>query len=105
MIREHDSTSPDTNRLGSRSDVSNDDGCGCAGDADHVVMLGQPVTVVVPTFGMLGEIQRIPESLRGSRASGHESEIQNGKTRHEPKSFGSEPLSTIRLTDHSFGRD
>ena len=48
VIRQHDAAGADANRRRAAGDVPDDDRCRRAGDARHVVMLGQPVARVAP---------------------------------------------------------
>ena len=57
MVRQHDAAGADSDRFGTAGNVANDDGRGGAGDAGHVVMFGQPKTIVAPYFGALREIE------------------------------------------------
>jgi len=60
--------------------MANHDRRGCAGDAGHAVMLGQPVPAVAPCFSVPGEIQGITQRLRRIAAGsyGRESRTENG---------------------------
>lgn len=64
MVGQHDAAGADSYRLRSRRDVADDDGGRGARDADHVVVLRQPETVIAPTLGVLREIERVVERLR-----------------------------------------
>ena len=48
-----------------------------ARDARHVVMLGQPVAVVAPAFGVLGQVQHVGEGLGGVTALADGGQIKN----------------------------
>jgi len=62
--------------------MANHDRRGCAGDAGHAVMLGQPVPAVAPCFSVPGEIQGITQRLRRIAAGSYGREVQDGKWNH-----------------------
>lgn len=57
MVGQHDAAGADAYRPGAAGDMGDDDGGGGTGDARHVVMLGQPVSLVSQPLGMAGEIE------------------------------------------------
>ncbi len=69
--------------FGPAGDVTDDDSGRGAGDAGHVVMLSQPVTMVAPAFGMLGKIERVVKSLSGVATFADRGKIENGKAHQE----------------------
>ena len=54
-----------------------------AGDAAHVVMLGEPVAEIAEALGVAGEVERVPERLRDVAAFGDRREVENGKRNHD----------------------
>ena len=62
------------------------------GDADHVVVLRQPVSAVTPPLRMLRQIERIVQRIRRGSALNHKRQIQDREISH-PYSF---PISTER---------
>ena len=71
----------DPDRAGAARDIADRHRGRRAGDADHIVMFGQPVAIIAPALGMLGEIERIAQRLPGRRSLRHGREIENGKGR------------------------
>ena len=61
-----------------RGDLPDQHGGRGAGDAGHVVMLGQPKPIVAPILGMAGKIHGIGKRLRDRAALGHRRQIENG---------------------------
>ena len=53
MVRQHDAAGADADCFSTAGDVADDDGRGGAGDARHVVMFGEPKTMVAPDFRVL----------------------------------------------------
>jgi len=68
VVRQHDAARADPDGGRAAGDMSDDDGCRGAGDAGHVVMLGQPEAPVMPPLGMLREIERVAEGVGGVAA-------------------------------------
>ena len=69
-------------RVGSGGDVADDHRCGGAGDARHVVVLGQPVALVAPVFGVAGEVARVGERRRHVGAFGDGRQVEDGERDH-----------------------
>jgi len=65
VVRQHDATRADTDGVGARRDVAHHHRGGGAGDARHVVMLGDPKPAIAPSFGMRGKIASIVERAAG----------------------------------------
>jgi hypothetical protein len=82
MIGEHDAAGADTDGSGATGDVGDDDGGGGAGDAGHVVVLGEPVTVVAPGFCVLGEVERVAEGDGGAGGLGNGGKVEDGEGDH-----------------------
>src|ERR1039458_10857730 len=79
MIRQHDAASADTDtRRGGRDARDQDSGSGAA-DPRHAVVLGQPVTAVVQSLGMLREFNCVAKGLRGVAAFQNGRKIQIGR--------------------------
>ncbi len=53
-------------------------GGGGAGDARHVVVLGQPVALIAPALGVLGQIEHVGEGLGGVAAFADWRQIEHG---------------------------
>ncbi len=56
VVRQHDPARTDADFTRSLRDVADRHRSGGAGDPNHVVMLGEPIAMVAPALGMLGEI-------------------------------------------------
>src|SRR5205809_6591801 len=77
MVGEHDAACTHANGTCICRDVP-DDHCGRgAGDSDHVVVLSQPVTMIMPSLRMLREVTRVPQSISSGRPFRNKSEIEN----------------------------
>ena len=63
MVGQHNATRTEMQRGGIGSQITNQYGGRCAGDAGHVVMFSQPVAVVAALFGQSSEIKRVCEGL------------------------------------------
>ncbi len=63
VVGQHDAAGADADGRGAGGDMADDDGGRGAGDARHVVMLGEPVAVVAEPLGMAGEIERVPQAI------------------------------------------
>jgi hypothetical protein len=82
MIGKHDAAGADADCFCAAGDVRDDDGSGGAGDAGHVVVLGEPEAVVAPGFGVLREIERVAEGVGGGGALWDGGEVQDGERDH-----------------------
>ena len=69
---------PDADRRRGARDVRDQNSGGGAGDTGHVVVLGQPVTVVAQSLGMLREFDGVAKGLRGIAAFQNGRKIQDG---------------------------
>ena len=88
VIRQHDAAGADANGFGAAGDVCDDDGRGGAGDARHVVVLGEPVTVVAPSLGVLREVERVAQGVGSGCALRNRREVEDGEgNRHWWHSF------------------
>jgi len=54
MVGQHDAARAHANRVRCAGDVADNDRCGGAGDARHVVMFGEPISAIAPRFSMTG---------------------------------------------------
>ncbi len=64
MVRQHDPARPDPHGLGAARDVSDHDRSGGTGNPGKVVMFRYPIAVITPSFGVLGEVERVAQSQR-----------------------------------------
>ena len=87
VVRQHDATRADANRVRAARDMADHDGGRGTRDAGHVVMFGEPVTVITPAFGMLREVERVAERLRGIGAGRNGGKIKDGKRNHRREAF------------------
>ena len=77
VVGKHDATRTDADLLGRGREVRDEHGRRRARDAGHVVVLGDPHTVVTEAFGELGERDRAGERGRRGRAGANGSEIEH----------------------------
>src|SRR5437868_15476335 len=82
MIRQHDPACAHPDGARARRHISNHNRSRRAGDADHIVMFGEPEAPVTPPFRMLREVQCIPQSVRWRSAFRNKCEIKNRKGRY-----------------------
>jgi hypothetical protein len=78
VVGQHDAAGTDPDRARAARDIADDDGGRGAGDPDHVVVFGHPVTVVPPGFGMLGKIQGVAQRVGRRKSLGDGCEIEHG---------------------------
>ena len=83
MVGQHDAAGADADGRRAAGDMADDHRGGGAGDARHVVVLGEPVAGEAPALGMAGEIERVGERLGGAAASDDGRQIENGEWDHE----------------------
>src|SRR5215472_10851717 len=82
MVRQHDATGADADRLRASSHITDDDRrCG-ASYAGHVMMLGQPVPAVPPSLSVPGEVERVVQRVGGCFPCRDGRKIENGKRYH-----------------------
>jgi hypothetical protein len=62
--------------------VTDHDGRGRAGDAGHVVVLGEPEAAIAPALGVLREVERVRQRQRRVAAFDDGGEIEYRKNRH-----------------------
>ena len=63
VVRQHDAARPDAQGIGTAGQMTDQHRSGGAGDARHVVVLGQPVAAIAQAFGMTGQVQRAAKRL------------------------------------------
>jgi hypothetical protein len=77
VIGQHHAPRAHADRLGAGGNMADQHCRGRARNPRHVVMLGEPEAPIAPTFDVLGEIERVPESISGRRAFDDRSEIED----------------------------
>ncbi len=82
VVGQHDPAGADADGLRRRRHCADDDRGRGAGDARHVVMLGQPVAIVTQPFGVAGQINGVGERLAHIGAFRHGGEVENGQRDH-----------------------
>ena len=82
LVRQHDPSGANANRLRLRRDMADDDACRRTRDPGHVVMLGEPEPPVTPAFGVLCEFHGVPQRIGGRRSLHHVREIENRQRDH-----------------------
>ena len=83
VVRQHDAAGADADRRGAAGDVADHDRGRRAGDAGHVVVLGEPEAPVAEAFGVAREIDAVAQGVGGRRALRHGGEVEDGKGDHE----------------------
>ena len=76
MVGQHDPTRPDADRARSAGDVADHDRGRRTRDPGHIVMFGQPETVVAPALGVLREVERVAQRIGGRAALDDRREIE-----------------------------
>ena len=79
MIGQHDSARAYANGFGASGNISDDDRSSGAGDADHIVVLGQPETSIPPALSVLRQIERMVQGVRWGGSLRDECKIKNGE--------------------------
>jgi len=82
VVGEHDPASAHPDRRRAGSDVSDRNRGRSAGDAGHVVVLGEPKAAVAPTLGVAREVDGVGESARGVAPFDDGREIEDGERDH-----------------------
>ena len=82
VVRQHDAAGADANRRRVAGNRADDDSRRGARHRRDIVMLGEPVAVVTPPLGMLREIDRVAQRLRGVAALDDRRKIENRKWNH-----------------------
>ena len=68
VVRQHDAAGADADGLGAAGHMADHDRRRRAGDAGHVVMLGQPIAAIAEAFRVLRERERVAQGIcRSSR--------------------------------------
>jgi hypothetical protein len=78
MVREHDSTSPNTDGFCSLRDMTDHNRRRGACDALHVVMLGDPDTAIAPSLGMNCNVTRVGKRTTRIGILRHADEVEDG---------------------------
>jgi hypothetical protein len=68
--------------------VRDDDGGSGAGDASHVVMLGNPDALVTPLLSVGREVAGVMQGGGFVTALGHTNQFEQGEHRHRQLTFG-----------------
>src|SRR4029453_13668399 len=71
MIRQHDAAGANPNCFRSTSNVRHDNAGRGAGNTGHVVVFSYPLALVIPSFSMLREVERIAKRNGGGAAVGN----------------------------------
>ena len=79
VVGQHHAAGADANRLGAVGDVLDQDGGRRAGDAGHVVVLGQPEAAVAERLRAAREVERLAQRVGDCPASPHGREVENRK--------------------------
>jgi len=82
VVRQHDPTGAGADGRGARRDVTDHHGGRGARDARHAVVLGEPVATVAPALGVLRQIERVAERLRGRAALGDGRQVEDRERDH-----------------------
>ncbi len=82
MVRQHDAAGADADAVGCRRHLADDHRRRRAGDAGHVVVLGEPVAVVAEAVGVAGEVDGVAQRVAGRGAFGNGREVEDGEQRH-----------------------
>src|SRR5438552_18850483 len=77
VVRQHDAARAHSYDGGARSDVGDGDGRRRAGDARHVVVLGQPEASVPPPLDMTRQIEGVAQGLASVASLDDGREIEN----------------------------
>jgi hypothetical protein len=80
VVRQHDTACADPNAVRFLSHMADHNRRCRARDAGKIMMFGQPETMVAPSFGMLREVDGIPERQRSVPALDDRGQIEHGKT-------------------------
>ena len=79
VIGQHDAAGADTDARGRAGHVRDHHCGGCAGDAGHVVVLGEPVAGVARPVRQLRQFARVAQGVSRRAAGGDGGEIEYGK--------------------------
>ena len=82
MVRQHDAAGTHADSRGAASEITDHDGGRRAGNARHVVMLGDPVPRVTKALRMLGQIQTLAQRLARCFTEDDRNEVENGQRNH-----------------------
>ncbi|MNO81095.1 hypothetical protein D3C76_723210 [compost metagenome] len=79
MVGQHDATGTDADGRSATGQVTEQHSGGRAGDAVHVVVLGDPEAVVAEFFHVLRQVQRVAQGLRRAAVGTHRDQVEGGK--------------------------
>ncbi len=82
VVGEHDAAGADADRRRAGGDMGDHHRGRGAGDAGHVVMLGEPVAAIAETLRMAGEVEGVAERRAGVTALGDGREVEDGEGDH-----------------------
>lgn len=68
VVRQHHAAGPEMQGGGVGGEIANQHRGRCAGNADHIMVLRQPVAMIAARFGQPGEIQRVGKGFFGRRS-------------------------------------
>jgi hypothetical protein len=77
MVWQHHAARSNTNGPGAAGDIADHHRGRSAGDAGHIMMLGEPEPLVIPAFGVLRQIEPIVEGLGRIAALIDRRQVQN----------------------------
>src|SRR5580704_3587641 len=80
VVGKHYAAGANAQARGSSSHVRDQDRRRRAGQPQHVVVLGHPITLIANPFGELGEPRGMPEGLTQRRTTRHRGVVKNGET-------------------------
>ncbi len=87
MVGQHDAAGTHPNRGCATSHMPDQYRSGCAGNARHAVVFGQPITLETQAFRVTRQVQRVAERLGGVAAFGDGGEVEYGKWNHVQLGF------------------
>ena len=82
VVGQHDAAGADADGRRAGGDMADHHRGRGAGDAGHVVVLGQPVAAVAQALGMPGEVEGVAQGLAGVAALDDRREVEDGEGDH-----------------------
>ena len=79
MVRQHDTSGADTDRLGPAGDVANTHSSGGASDTAEIVMLGQPEPREASGLGVLRQVECVGQRVCRGKAFAYVGEVEYGE--------------------------
>ncbi len=79
VVGQHDAARANADAFGAGGQITHDHRGGGAGDARHVVVLGNPEAAVTQRFRVLRQFQRVVQRGGGGGAFGNGTEVQYGE--------------------------